>query len=122
MLDIWNITAQISAVPSPPQWKTNLYFHFLGNKMDVETLTHGTTEECTVNISDQTDYPHLPVISMGKSSKNFEESVTAYSSPLYNKVSLIKFNVTTPSTAAICITGINNEVTVHFDNPTDSGY
>ena len=34
----------------------------------------------------------------------------------------MKFNVTTPSTAAICITGMNNEVTVHFDNPTDSGF
>ena len=46
----------------------------------------------------------------------------SFTSRLYNKCSLMKFNVTTPSTAAICITGMKNEVTVHFDNPTDSGF
>lgn len=48
--------------------------------------------------------------------------MTSFTSRLYNKCSLMKFNVTTPSTAAICITGMKNEVTVHFDNPTDSGF
>jgi hypothetical protein len=106
-----------------------LYFYFLGNKIDVETLTAGATEECTVNISDQSNYPHLPVISMGRSIDpttgkivKYEEGMTSFTSRLYNKCSLMKFNVTTPSTAAICITGMNNKVTVYFDNPTDSGF
>ena len=52
---------------SDPTVGEPLYFYFLGNKIKVSTLTPGTTGECTVNISDQTDYPHLPVISMGVS-------------------------------------------------------
>ena len=99
-----------------------LYFYFLGNKIDVNTLTPGTTDGCTVNISDQTDYPHLPVIAMGKSTVNYTEGETSYSSRLYNKASLMKFNVTTPSEAAICITGMNNTVTVNFGEPTEANY
>ena len=99
-----------------------LYFYFLGNKADVENLTPGTTEECTVNISDQTTTAGLPVISMGKSTVNYATGTTSYSSRLYNKCSLMKFNVTTPSTAAICIAGMNNKVTVDFSDPTDSGF
>lgn len=53
---------------------------------------------------------------------NYEARMMSFTSRLYNKCSLMKFNVTTPSTAAICITGMKNEVTVHFDNPTDSGF
>ena len=53
---------------------------------------------------------------------NYEAGMMSFTSRLYNKCSLMKFNVTTPSTAAICITGMKNEVTVHFDNPTDSGF
>lgn len=34
----------------------------------------------------------------------------------------MKFNVDTPSTEPICITGMNNTVTVNFGNPTDSGF
>ena len=30
--------------------------------------------------------------------------------------------VTTPSNSPICITGMNNEVTVHFNDSTDSGF
>ena len=88
-----------------------LYFYFLGNKEG--TLEAGATT-CTVNISDQSNYPHLPVIAMGKSTMNYSASVDSYSSKLYNKCSLMKFTVTTPSVAPICITGMNNEVTVNF--------
>jgi len=88
-----------------------LYFYFLGNKEG--TLEAGATT-CTVNISDQSNYPHLPVIAMGKSTMNYSASVDSYSSKLYNKASLMKFIVTTPSVAPICITGMNNEVTVNF--------
>ncbi len=102
-----------------------LYFYFLGNKIDVSTLTAGTTTECMVNISDQNNYPHLPVISMGESTEDYVSGTTSYSSRLYNKCSLMKFNVTTPSTTAIRITGMNNKVTVNFDPTTantDEGF
>lgn len=94
-----------------------LYFYFLGNKQG--TLEAGATT-CTVNISDQTE--ELPVISMGQSTVNYTEGETSYSSRLYNKASLMKFNVTTPSTAAICLTGMNNTVTVNFGEPTATNY
>ena len=94
-----------------------LYFYFLGNKQG--TLEAGATT-CTVNISDQTE--ELPVISMGQSTVNYTEGETSYSSRLYNKASLMKFNVTTPSEAAICITGMNNTVTVNFGEPTEANF
>ncbi|MBQ6771687.1 MAG: hypothetical protein IJP44_12015 [Bacteroidales bacterium] len=94
-----------------------LYFYFLGNKQG--TVANGATN-CTVNISDQTN--GLPVISMGASTVDYSEGVTSYSSRLYNKCSLMKFVVDTPSEAAICITGMNNTVTVDFSDPTDTGF
>ena len=107
-----------------------LYFYFLGNKIDVSTLTTGETTECTVNISNQTE--ELPVISMGKSidaegrTVYYEEGTTSYSSRLYCKCSLMKFNVTksvaASSQSAICVKGFNNLVTVDFGDPTDSGF
>ena len=93
-----------------------LYFYFLGNKQG--TLEANATS-CTVNISDQTTETGLPVISMGKSTVDYSSDVTSYSSRLYNKCSLMKFVVETPSTAAICITGMNNTVTVNFASATD---
>ncbi len=91
-----------------------LYFYFLGNKIKVSTLTAGTTNECTVNISDQTGYPALPVISMAPSEETYPSNGNVYTASLHNKCSLMKFNVKTPSVAPICITGMNNEVTVNF--------
>jgi hypothetical protein len=92
-----------------------LYFYFLGNNAVLGTADgDGNINGCTVDISDQRNYPHLPVISMGKSTVNYSSSVTSYSSKLYNKASLMKFNVVTASDAATCITGMNNKVTVYF--------
>jgi len=102
-----------------------LYFYFLGNKQG--TLQTGATT-CTVNISDQTTEAGLPVISMGRSIDSegrivkYVSGMTSFTSRLYNKCSLMKFNVNTTSTAAICITGMNNKVTVNFGNPTDEGF
>ena len=89
-----------------------LQFYFLGNVTPNETLTAGITEECSVNISDQTE--HLPVISTAASNENYVSGVTAYTGHLLNKCALVKFNVTTPSNSPICITGMNNKVTVNF--------
>ena len=89
-----------------------LQFYFLGNVTPVETLTSGITESCSVVISDQTE--HLPVISAAPSDENYASSTTDYTAQLLNKCALVKFNVTTASEAAICVTGFNNKVTVNF--------
>ena len=94
-----------------------LYFYFVGNKQG--TLEVGATS-CTVSISDQTH--ELPVLSMAPSNEYYPSEGNAYSASLHNKCSLMKFNVTTPSTAAICLTGMNNTVTVNFGEPTATNY
>ena len=93
-----------------------LYFYFLGNK--VNSIENGTTS-CTFNISDQT--VEMPVISMGVSNETYPSNGNSYSSKLYNKCALMKFNVTTPSDAAICITGMNNTVTIDFGKKDETG-
>jgi len=89
-----------------------LHFFFLGNKTPVGTLTQGTTTSCTVSIVDQSS--GFPVISYGTSTENFSTSVTNYSAYLRNQCALVKFDVTTSSTEATCITGFKNKVTVNF--------
>ncbi len=86
-----------------------LQFFFLGNKTP-EFYAENT--ECSVVISDQTEY--LPVISYAPSRENYETGRTAYNATLLNKCALVKFDVTTISEAATCITGLNNKVTVDF--------
>jgi hypothetical protein len=93
-----------------------LQFYFLGNVTPIETLSAGTTEECSVIISDQTE--HLPVISCAASFENYVSGVTSYTGHLLNKCTLVKFNVTTPSNSPICIIGMNNKVTVDFTQNT----
>lgn len=95
-----------------------LHFYFLGGKGFTPTFDGNTA---TVIISDQTE--ELPVISYAPSEKPFT-GAGSYSAKLMNKASLMKFNVTTPSTAAICITGMNNKVSVDFKSPngTDNGF
>ena len=96
-----------------------LYFYFVGNK-NTGTLTAGSTTSCTVNISDQTGYPALPVISFSASNEAFTGE-GSYTASLHNKASLMKFNVTTTSTRTICITGMNNKVTIDFSKVNESG-
>lgn len=105
---VGNITNPIENQP--------LQFYFLGNVTPTETLAAGTTEECSVIISDQTE--HLPAISCAASYENYVSGVTSYSAHLLNKCALVKFNVTTPSNSPICITGMHNKVTVDFTQNT----
>ena len=93
-----------------------LQFYFLGNVMPTETLSAGTTEECSVIISDQTE--HLPVISCAASNEYYVSGLTSYTGHLLNKCALVKFNVTTPSNSPICIIGMKNKVTVDFSQNT----
>lgn len=103
---------------TPAEESQPLYFYFLGNNQG--TIANGATG-CTANISDQTNTNNKPVISMGKSTDDYDVNVASYSSRLYNKASLMKFNVDTPSDAAICITGMNNLVTVDFGKHGENG-
>lgn len=89
-----------------------LHFYFLGNVTPAETLTAGITTTCSVVISDQTD--HLPVIEYAPSNETYTAGTTTFTAHLLNKCALVKFNVTTSSEAATCITGMKNKVTVNF--------
>ena len=93
-----------------------LHFYFLGNVAPAETLAAGTTTTCSVVITDQKE--HLPVIEYAPSNENYDSGATAYTAMLLNKCALVKFNVTTASEAATCITGMKNKVTVSFAEST----
>jgi hypothetical protein len=93
-----------------------LHFYFLGNVTPIETLTQGATTSCSVVISDQTE--ELPVIEYAPSYETYTSGATAFSAMLLNKCALVKFNVSTASEAATCITGMNNKVTVDFAENT----
>lgn len=93
-----------------------LHFYFLGNVPPAETLTAGTTQTCSVVISNQTE--RLPVIEYAPSDENYTAGASNFSAMLLNKCALVKFNVTTSSSAATCITGFNNKVTVDFSSNT----
>ena len=93
-----------------------LHFYFLGNVNPAEDLTAGTTQSCSVVISDQTQ--RMPVIEYAPSDQNYTDSSVNFTATLFNKCALVKFNMTTSSTAATCITGFNNKVTVNFSDNT----
>ncbi len=105
-----------SGTITDPEVGAPLHFYFLGNVAPAETLTAGTTTTCSVVISDQTE--HLPVIEYAPSNETYTEGVTSFTSHLLNKCALVKFNVTTSSEVATCITGFNNKVTVDFGENT----
>ena len=99
----------------------HLHFYFLGGVEFIPTVNAASTE-ATVVISDQSS--KYPVISYSPSKEVFSTSTTSYSAVLKNKISIMKFNVDTPSTAAISITGMYNKVTVDFTSPSgdDNGF
>lgn len=88
----------------------HLHFYFLGGVGFTPTIDE-TNNTATVVISDQTQ--KLPVISYSPSTEPYAGE-GAYSATLQNKISIMKFNVTTPSVAPISIMGMNNKVTVNF--------
>jgi hypothetical protein len=93
-----------------------LQFYYLGNVNPEQTLAPGVTESCSVVISDQT--ASLPVISAAPSDQNYSASNFNYTAYLLNNCALVKFNVTTTASSAICITGFNNKMTVDFSSNT----
>lgn len=103
-----------------------LYFYFLGNRQG--SLEVGD-DGCYVSISDQTDYPHLPVISMGVSIDrlhgnavvNYTTDNHEYEAQLHNKCALMKFSVTTGANSPISVTGMKNLVIIDFSNAANDG-
>ena len=96
-----------------------LHFYFLGGK-GFNSKVSGN--KATVVISDQT--ARYPVISYAPSTREFD-GAGSYSAKLMNKCSIMKFNVSTPSSAPMCITGMKNKVTVDFaksNNNHDNGF
>ena len=97
----------------------HLHFYFLGGKGFRPTFTE--SGELSVNISHQA--VKLPVISYAPSDEEFTTDNSSYSAKLKNKCSIMKFNVTKPaeSVSAICITGMNNKVTLDFGKSAENG-
>jgi len=106
-----------SGAISNPTVGEPLHFYFLGNVTPDETLIVGTTESCSVVISDQTE--HLPVIEYAPSDENYTAGTTAFTAFLLNKCALVKFDVTSSSEAATCVMGFNNMATIDF---TDASF
>ena len=100
----------------------HLHFYFLGGVGFTPTVNDAGTEASVVISNQAVKYP---VISYAPSKQPYTGSGT-YSAKLMNKCSIMKFNVTKPaeSISAICITGMKNKVTVHFDTPNadDNGF
>ena len=97
-----------------------LHFYFLGGKGFTPTINE-TDNTATVVISDQTT--KYPVISYARSTYRNGE----HHAKLMNKCSIMKVNATLPDAVAaapICITGMNNKVTVNFNDPNgdDNGF
>ena len=94
-----------------PVGEQPLHFYFLGGTGVQPDPSAVSNNELSVVISDQTS--KYPVVSYAHS-KQIYAGEGKYSAKLVSKCSIIKFNVTTPSTSPICITGMNNKVTVNF--------
>ncbi len=113
-------------VATPTTGAGKLYFYFLGNVKPAETPTSGITSSCSVVISDQAS--SLPVISFGASNEDFTGEGT-YSANLAHKCALVKFDVTKAANGydynmGVCVTGLQNKVTVDFTQATaaDNGF
>ena len=90
-----------------------LHFYILGNLTPEETLIAGSSENCSAIITNQKE--SLPLISYGHSMEKFY-GPGDYSTLFGNRCSLVKFVVTTPSNAAVCIKGLMNKVVVDFSS------
>ena len=90
-----------------------LHFYMLGNLTPEETLIAGSSENCSAIITNQKE--KLPLISYGRSTEKFYGSGD-YSTIFGNRCALVKFIVTTPSDAAVCIQGLMNKVVVDFSS------
>lgn len=94
-----------------------LHFYLLGNKDTEENLNDALNRPTTltVNISDQT--ASYPEIAYAHSTVKYTDGVTAYTARLLNKCALVKFTTDNiPTTVAVTITGMNNQVSVNLSS------
>ena len=90
-----------------------LHFYFLGNKSTEESLTAGSSTECSVKIIDQS--VKYPVISYGRSTEMYKSGEKNYNTVLENKCAMVMFRTTSINTSNIVtVTGMNNLVDVDF--------
>lgn len=94
-----------------------LDFYLLGGKGSSHHLVGTNSTGAVVDISNQSS--RLPVVSYGRSAETYSDNRREYTVTLRSKVSIMKFNVTTPTDSPICLMGMNNKVTVNFD-PTSN--
>jgi len=104
---------QFSGDINEPTEGQKLQFYFLGN---VTPDFSADNSQCSVVISDQTE--HLPVISAAPSVEDYTAGLTNYTATLLHKCALVKFDVTTSSTAATCMKDFKNKVTLNFATNT----
>lgn len=94
-----------------------LYFYFVGNRGNEESLTAGTTQSFSIDISDQSET--YAVLSYAASNEIFTGSGT-YTAHLLNQSGFVKFNTPaldqTLTNGVFAIIGMNNMVTVDFTN------
>ena len=118
----YNGTDSWSGDITSPTTEDYLHLYFLGNKTPLSSVTAGTTTEFSVSISDQTS--EYPVVSYNHTKELYNGEGTYSATTLYNKCSIMKFNVTTGTSYAndpIRITGMNNKVTVDFSKVAETG-
>lgn len=96
-----------------------LHFYFLGGTGFTPTFDANNTTASVV-ISDQTS--KYPVISYNPSNENYTGAGN-YTAKLMNKCSIIKFVKDSPlaTSLPVCITGMNNKVTVDFSQSAAAG-
>lgn len=86
-----------------------IWFYFLGG--NGFTTVEESTNVYSVDISDQTE--NYPIISCAHSDEVYE-GTGSYTAKLQNKCSIVKFNDNAPADKVLCITEMNNKVTVDF--------
>lgn len=100
---------------SEPVGDQPLHFYFIGGKSFSPDLDVNNNE-VRLFIFDQTCA--YPVISYASSRENYTTANTSYNATMVCKCSIMRFNVTTPSSTAVSITGMKNQVIVDFTNPS----
>ena len=115
----YNGTDEWSGDITSPTTEDYLHLYFLGNKAPLSAVTPGSTTEFSVSIADQVN--EYPVISYNHTKEYYNGAGEYTTTTLYNKCSIMKFVVTTDSNAPICITGMNNKVTVDFSKAANAG-
>ena len=97
-----------------------LYFYYTSKTvkgMDWWNVNSSSTTY-TLDVSDQTTYRGLTVLSCGRSTVPYTSGTTSYSCWLENKCALVKFDCPEGVNAKVKVTGLVTEATLDFANET----